>query len=157
MTVVAASDTRIYCRIGRPQLAAWAAGEQVDLAPLVAHAATDRARAAYPQDDEEELEYAALWSAAESQPESQPEFEPDSRSRSGGGAGPVVVAALDVPTVAVREAGGADPDRGFEVAVEERVGPGRLVALHVLPADAGPDDELSWYDAGEVGAVLAMT
>ena len=123
----------------------------MELAGRAAQAVTQRARLALPQDDEEELEYAAMWWAAESP-----------------GTGRVVVAALDVPAGWVRAVGGEDPDHGFEVAVDAPLPRRRLVALHVeetqeaeaaqgaQDAQGDLDGELSWYDAGELAQVAAL-
>ncbi len=144
-------SVRIFVRVGPADLAAWLAGEEVELAGRAAQAVTQRARLALPQDDEEELEYAAMWWAAESP-----------------GTGRVVVAALDVPAGWVRAVGGEDPDRGFEVAVDAPLPRRRLVALHVeetqeaeaaqgaQDAQGDLDGELSWYDAGELAQVAAL-
>ena len=76
------TGSRVFAAVTADDLRRWSVGEPVDLTDRPAHAVTDRARQASPDDDEEELEYAAQWSAVE---RAQP------------GAGPVVVAALDVP------------------------------------------------------------
>lgn len=141
MSQTRVGETRVYCRVQGADLRAWAAREQVDLAGRPAHAVTPRVRAAFPDDDEEELEYAALWSAAQ---------RPEPSDPTGGR----VIAALDVPAQWVSPCGGEDPDRGFEVDLDRPLPASRLVALHVLPADAGEDDELSWYDAAELDALL---
>ena len=132
---------RVFAAVTADDLRRWRAGEPVDLTGRPAHAVTDRARQAFPDDDEEELEYAAQWSAVE---------------RAQAGAGPVVVAALDVPAGQAAPSGGDDPDRGFEVRLAHPVPATRLAALHVLPAAAKPDEELSWYDAAELPQVLEL-
>ncbi|GAB97201.1 hypothetical protein BJY21_003787 [Kineosphaera limosa] len=134
----ARAQARVYCRVYAPELRAWSAGTPADLTGRPAQAVTDRARAAFPDDDEEELEYAALWSAVEAAGVGQ---DP---------AAGLVCAAFDVPAQWLAPSGGQDPDRGFEVALLRPVPPARLVALHVLPAGADADDELSWYDAAEL-------
>ena len=100
------TDTRVYARVTRADLGAWAAASDADLRGQPVHAVTDRARAAFPDDDEEELEYAALWSAAE---------DAGAAGLSAAGAhaaaGATVVAALDVPAAWVRPSGGEPPRR----------------------------------------------
>ncbi len=135
------TGSRVFAAVTADDLRRWRAGEPVDLTGRPAHAVTDRARQAFPDDDEEELEYAAQWSAVE---------------RAQAGAGPVVVAALDVPAGQAAPSGGDDPDRGFEVRLAHPVPATRLAALHVLPAAAKPDEELSWYDAAELPQVLEL-
>lgn len=135
------TGSRVFAAVTTDDLRRWSVGEPVDLTDRPAHAVTDRARQAFPDDDEEELEYAAQWSAVE---RAQP------------GAGPVVVAALDVPAGQAAASGGDDPDRGFEVRLAHPVAVARLAALHVLPAAATPDEELSWYDAAELPQVLDL-
>lgn len=136
------TGTRVYVFIGEPDLRRWSRRQDVTLTGRPAHAVTPQVRQAFPDDDEEELEYAALWSAAE---------------RGAHEAGTVtVVAALDLPAAQAFPSGTDDPDRGFEVSVSEPVPVSRLVALHVLAADAGEDEELSWYDAGELDQVLEL-
>lgn len=139
------TDTRAYARVTRADLVAWSAGDDVDLSGRPVHAVTDRARTAFPEDDEEELEYAALWSAADSGA-----VDSDAATLA------TIVAALDVPPAWAHRSGGDDPDRGFEIALDRPVPRARLVALHALPAAAGPEDELSWYDADELDAVLHL-
>lgn len=135
------TGSRVFAAVTADDLRRWRAGEPVDLTGRPAHAVTDRARQAFPDDDEEGLEYAAQWSAVE---------------RAQAGAGPVVVAALDVPAGQAAPSGGDDPDRGFEVRLAHPVPATRLAALHVLPAAAKPDEELSWYDAAELPQVLEL-
>lgn len=135
------TDTRVYALVGAGELRRWSHREPVDLAGRPAQAVTPRARQAFPADEEEELEYAALWTAAQS----------------GAAAGGItVVVALDVPADQAVASGGEHPERGFEVSLTEPVAGSRLVALHVLAADAGEDEELSWYDAAEVDQVLGL-
>lgn len=135
------TGSRVFAAVTADDLRRWRAGEPVDLTGRPAHAVTDRARQAFPDDDEEELEYAAQWSAVE---------------RAQAGAGPVVVAALDVASGQATPSGGDDPDRGFEVRLAHPVPAKRVVALHVLPAGATPDEELSWYDTAELPQVLEL-
>ena len=132
---------RVFAVVTADDLRRWSVGEPVDLTGRPAHAVTDRARQAFEDDDEEELEYAAQWSAVEG---------------ARAGAGPVVVAALDVASGQATPSGGDDPDRGFEVRVTHPVPAKRVAALHVLPAGAAPDEELSWYDAAELPQVLEL-
>ena len=129
----------------------WSVGEPVDLTDRPAHAVTDRARQAFPDDDEEELEYAAMGWAAQST------AAPGASSARGR----LVVAALDVPGPWIRPVGGDDPDRGFEIVVEGTLPRRYLVALHVddtspAGADASSAEELSWYDAGELAQVAEL-
>ncbi len=149
-------SVRIFVRVGVADLQTWLAGGAVDVRGRAVQAVTDRARRALPEDDEEELEYAALCWAAEARPTSA-----DAGSDVGSMAGSaqrVIVAVLSVPPEIVHEAGIDDPDRGFEVVVGEPLSRRRLAALHVADGPAEDvDAELSWYDASELAQVAALT
>lgn len=157
-------SVRIFVRVTSGDLQDWLAGREVEIAGRAAQAVTQRARLALPEDDEEELEYAAMWWAAESPAAaSSPAESLGPQSSAGPSAdGRVVVAALDVPQSWVRAVGGEDPDRGFEVAVEAPLPRRCLVALHVdesqpsQDAESEPESELSWYDAGELAQVAGL-
>lgn len=136
------TDTRVYVLVGEPDLRRWSHRQDVDLAGRAAHAVTPRARQAFPADEEEELEYAALWSAA--------------ARGTGSDRRVTVVAVLELPGSQTSPSGADNPERGFQVRVCAPVPPSRLLALYVLPADAGEDDELSWYDAGELDQVREL-
>lgn len=149
--MTAQDSVRIYVRVSADDLDAWLAGRDVDLADRPAQTVTQRARLALPDDDEEELEYAAMGWAAQS-----PAAPGASSAR-----GRLVVAALDVPGPWIRPVGGDDPDRGFEIVVEGTLPRRYLVALHVddtspAGADASSAEELSWYDAGELAQVAEL-
>lgn len=156
--MITQDSVRIFVRVTGADLQDWLADREVTLVGRAAQAVTQRARLALPEDDEEELEYAAMGWAAES-PVAATSAESGTGSSS---AERVVVAALDVPQSWVRPVGGEDPDRGFEVAVDQAVPRRLLVALHVdesepsRAADAGTESELSWYDAGELAQVAAL-
>ncbi|MDO5712658.1 MAG: hypothetical protein Q4P32_13105, partial [Micrococcales bacterium] len=111
----AKDSVRSFVRVTVAELSQWLA---VDVAGRAAQAVTQRARAALPDDDEEQLEYAAMWWAVGGQ-------VPD------GSAGPLIVAALDIPADEVRPVEGDDPDRGFEIELSRPLPRRYLVALHV--------------------------
>lgn len=129
---------RVYLALGEDGLRALASAGTLDPGRVRAAAVTATVRDAFPDDDEEELEYDAMLVAAEISPP-----------------GRVVVAALDVPSTEVTELSGEDVFAGFEVGLATPVTAARLVSLHVAGPGAGEDDELLWYDVTELDRLAA--
>ncbi|MCA0437025.1 MAG: wax ester/triacylglycerol synthase family O-acyltransferase [Austwickia sp.] len=133
--------TRVYLALGAAGLSALADAGRLEPGAVRASAVTKTVRAAFPSDDEEELEYDAMLIAAEMLGEQEP-------------GGRIVVAAADLPAAEVREVSGAGAYDGYEVALGA-VTVDRVVALHVADPGAAADDELSWYDASELHRLAA--
>ncbi len=144
------SDVRVYLALGAPGLAVLAARGESDAA-VTAVTATERRQR--PDEDEETLEYEALWRAAGRCP------------------GRPCVGAADVPAawVLAQDAGG---EPGV-LALDRPVPRERVVSIHValhvagdepdLDADGADRDdadrddaELSWYDITEIAEVNAL-
>lgn len=134
---------RVYAPLTQADLLALRDDGAIELRRPV-HAATDRVRRAFPEDDEEDLEYAALWDAAEALTAGSPQ-------------GPVLVAAADVPTAwltATAPGDGDDPEAAYLLDLDRPLPRSSVVSLHVAAPDAGPDDELLWHDISELGALV---
>ena len=131
---------RVYVGLTAAELERMAEAGSIGTDGVRARAVTAAVRDAFPDDDEESLEYCALWVAAENL----------ARSHDGGS---VVVAAADVPDGWVVPAAIDVAHDAYEVLIERSVPRSRVVALHVQEDEAGPDDELSWYDVSELDVV----
>lgn len=132
---------RVYLRLRPADLDQVAAAEPLP-ASTPAFAVTRAVREAFEDDDEEDLEYAAMWIAA---------GEDTTAAR--------VVAAVDVRSADVDEAGGADgpaDEAAYSVRLAAPVPAARIVSLHASPAGAGDDEELDWYDVGEAAPLSSV-
>lgn len=137
---------RLYTPLTEERLRALAADFRLDRSDDVAFTVTDAVRAAYPDDDEEDLEYAALWAAADAARRDRPTAR-------------VVVVAVDAPAAAVRPAGPDAPgtvadDEAYAVYVGADITLAQVVSLHVEAAGADQDEELDWYDVSELADVV---
>jgi hypothetical protein len=164
------SAVRVYLPASASMLRGVVAADGVGPAPFLAHAVTDALRAAYPEGNEEELEYAAQTAAARAALALMVEGEPPRRL--------VIAADADGVAPAPTSELGADPTL---VEVGEPVPFRRLAAVLVdLPeaeeavvaaagrleaADAGDpeaesvvdrclDHDLAWYATQEIGDLL---
>ncbi|MDT0201881.1 DUF6912 family protein [Nocardioides sp. AE5] len=140
---MSAVPVRIYLPLTSAGLQELVAEARV-AAPLAAHAVTDALRQAWPEGDDEELEYAALAAAADA----------SWHLRGVGDAPRRHVLAADVAADAVRPDGpGEDPTL---VRVEHDVVWKNLAALHVDTSDHAPDDdqELAWFAVQEIRDLL---
>ncbi|WP_246785320.1 WS/DGAT/MGAT family O-acyltransferase [Austwickia chelonae] len=131
-------DIRVYLALGEDGLTRLAEGHPLDVGKVRASAVTAQVRAAFPEDDEEDLEYDALLVAAEIVAEEKPGTR-------------VVVAAVDLPISTLTVVEDGDGWVGFEVVLDRPVHAADLVAVHAAETGAGPDDELLWYDVTELG------
>lgn len=152
MTPAPGRRRRVYLRVDRQGLEVLAAGDALPTAGQRAYAVTDLVRAAFPGQDEEELEYEAMCVAAESVPDG-----------ASGTAGParVVVVATDLPAAQVRDlmspAGAAGPVAAQDAYAVELAGPLRraeVVSVHAQDDARDPDAELLWYDVSELSALV---
>lgn len=130
-------ETRVYLTLQASDLDALAQGEPLTEVP--ATAVTAALQAAYPQEDDEGLEFLALQEAA----------------AAGVGASRVLVAAADV-TSEVEPRSGSTP----AAVTVSGVGPDLIVSFHVGDEGAVPaaDEaiELSWYDVTELDDVRRL-
>lgn len=137
-------SVRVYLPLVPAGLAALVTEGRLD-GPRRAHAVTQALRAAWPDGDEEEWEYAALMAAGE---DSWAAREPGDRPRRH-------VVAADVPSV--EELDDAEDPTLVEVAAD--VPWKRVAAAHVDPADRpdgaeAPDDDLAWFATQEIADLL---
>lgn len=139
------TSRRVYLAVGLSEVTGLAAGARLDPSGFGAYAVTDAARAAFPTEDEEDLEYDAFVLASR---------HPRRECRG-------VVLSVDVPASDVRELSepvvaqdGASPDdaetAGYAVCLAAAVTADCVVAFHVQDPGAGPDEEFLWYDASEL-------
>ncbi len=136
MTPAPGRRRRVYLRVDRQR----------------AYAVTDLVRAAFPGQDEEELEYDAMCVAAESVPVGAPDGEQPAS---------VLVVAADLPAAQVHDvvSPAADPgpvpaQEAYAVEFGAPLRPRQVVSVHVQDA-ADPDAELLWYDVSELSALVA--
>ncbi|WP_116114116.1 wax ester/triacylglycerol synthase family O-acyltransferase [Austwickia chelonae] len=131
-------DIRVYLALDESKLRQLAEGHSLDAGTVRASAVTAQVRQAFPEDDEEDLEYDALLVAAEIVTEEAP----GSRA---------VVAAVDLPARSLSIVEDGEGWVGFEVVLRCSVQAADLVAVHAAEIGAEPDDELLWYDVSELG------
>lgn len=137
------TTTRVYAPADAPTLAGLLETGAFP-ASFLAFAVTPAVRAAFPDDDEEDLEYAALWAAAQT------------GRRAAGADERVVVVAADANDVEPAPgAADAPDDEAYVVRVGEALPVGRVVSLHVAEPDDREDEELAWYDASELADVVS--
>lgn len=132
-------NVRVYLPLTRSELATAVAARRV-ATPTTAHAVTDELRAAWPDGDEEQWEYAALMAAAaDARPLATAAGE---RRRT--------VLAADVDAVM------PDPHSGpTGVRLTGPVPWTRVAAVHVDVADDADDDEdLAWFATQEIPGLL---
>ncbi|WP_219108568.1 wax ester/triacylglycerol synthase family O-acyltransferase [Austwickia sp. TVS 96-490-7B] len=134
--------TRVFVAVGQDGLLALSGNGRLDGASVRAAAVTEAVRAAFPEDDEEELEYDAMLVAAQLCEERWPQ-------------GRVVVAAVEIPDSQVRMVTPGEGIDGYEVHLDGEVTATHLIALHAAERDADPEDELLWYDATELTHLAA--
>lgn len=134
--------TRVYLSLGEEGLARLAERGYVDAGEIRAAAVTPTVRAAFPEDDEEELEYDALLIAAEMVAADAPNNR-------------IVVAAADVAPPDVTEVADAGDFDGYEVRLAAPVALDQVVSLHAAEPGAGEEDELLWYAPSELGRLAA--
>jgi hypothetical protein len=136
---------RVFLPLPPAELSILAADTDLPTAGRQAYAVTAVVRAAYPDQDEEELEYDALCVAAQS------------LAPSSGASAPVVLAAdlLEHQVVDVVPYPGPAQDQpveaeiGYAVRLTVALAAQHVVSIHVAE-DADPDAELLWYDASEL-------
>jgi hypothetical protein len=133
--------TRVYLPLDAEALRALARTRELDGVPLPAHGVTDALRAAQPAGDEDELEYAALWAAA------------DACTARGARR---VVAAADVDPAWLDPAPAGGSGDVSALVVTEPVPLQRIASFHVDETGGSEDDELSWYDATELPVLLDL-
>ena len=135
------SATRVYVPVTRALLVELVSAGRF-AGPREAHAVTPTLRAAWPEANEEELEYAALCAAAGSSLTMRALDESARR----------FVLAADVSLE------GSGPSREGEAATSVRVGDvflGNLAAVHVDLQDlTDPDDDLAWFAPQELVNLL---
>lgn len=151
MTLSADAPRRVYLRLDADALRRLAGG-QVDVPGGRAYAVTALVRAAFPDQDEEELEYEAMCAAAQA-----PSVGASAGDR-------VVVVAADVPAAHARDlppnavdaqvGAPIDADRAYAIELTGALRRPRVVALHVQEHAGEPDAELLWYDVSELDALL---
>ncbi|NUS51009.1 MAG: hypothetical protein HOQ22_08230 [Nocardioidaceae bacterium] len=127
---------RVYVPSSFLKLRAIVLSDGIGPAPFSAHGVTDALRAAYPDGDDEDWEYAATSAAAES---SVAVLTEDDKARR-------VVVAVDVPSA--RPVGGDDPTM---VTVDDVV-PMRKVAAVLADTEDAEDDVDAARDALAAGA-----
>lgn len=140
-------STRVYLPLTSTALAALVADGRLE-GPRRAHAVTAALRAAWPDGDQEEWEYAALMAAGE---ESWGARGPGDRPRRH-------VLAADVP--AVEEADDAEDPTLVRVTAD--VPWRRVASVHVDAEDRGsagpdepaPEDDLAWFATQEIADLL---
>ena len=138
------SGTRVYVPTSWSGLKAIVLADGLGPAPFFAHAVTDELRAAYPEGDEEEWEYAALMAASDDSAGMLGEDDPPRR----------VVLAVDVEAVTERE------DSSL-VEVDSAFGFALVRAVHADTEDIrgaayDPDEhgDLGWYAVQEIPDLL---
>jgi hypothetical protein len=134
---------RVYIPTTSTGLAAVVAAGRLD-GPFRAHAVTSGLQAEWPDADEEQWEYAAMYAAADS-----------SFRRIGAGDQPRrFVIAADVPLL--NELGGDD---STEVAVTADVPWKRIASVHADPVDVDAatveEAELAWFATQEISGLLS--
>jgi hypothetical protein len=140
--------TRVYLAVGEDELRRLVT-EHTMPGPLAAHAVTSTLRAAWPDGDEEQWEYAALLAAAA-----------DAHRRCTDGSRRRFVLAADA-------AGSPVPDAGADVtsvSVPDGLRWGQIAALHADAADlserlladaeAAADEDLAWFATQEIESLL---
>ncbi|STD06837.1 Uncharacterised protein [Dermatophilus congolensis] len=129
-------EVRVFIGVGQEVPAAVAQGGTLLAAGGRAHMLTPTLSAVFPEHDEEDLEYEALWEAAADCP------------------GRIAVAAADVPAAWVSEQ--PEEDALGHVVVSAEIPLSAVVSWHIELAEDGPDDELSWYDVTETHEVARL-
>ncbi|MGE9806886.1 DUF6912 family protein [Janibacter sp. G1551] len=136
------TTTRIYLPLALADLERLRADRSLT-GPLNVHAVTPALAAGLPGTDEEEREYVALCDAVEA--------ATGLRARVGDRR---VVAAADVVAGVVVPAEGDQPASRMSLPAGLELG--RIASFHIDEVAGADDDELLWYDATELDAVIAF-
>ncbi len=145
---------RVYLPAGPADIATLA----TDSAMLPVHgrgfAVTAVVRAAFPHEDEAELEYDALCVAAESAA---------TRDSSEGRPGRAIVVAADVPADQLTDvvdpdatAGVLEPSDAYAVTLSSALPASQVVSIHLQQDPQDLESELLWYDASELPVLAAQ-
>lgn len=135
------TQTRIYIPLNASGVRRLASERQLGDSQVHAFAVTGRVERADPTGDEESWEYAALTEAVEAAGQLRPVR------------GKRVVAAADVDPQRVHEGG----DTAAAVVVESAIPLSLVVSFHIdESADDEGMDDLLWYDATELEALLQL-